>query len=559
LELREYARAVRRRWRLICAAVALTVAVTAGLTLNAPRTYRSSTVLFVAVTLGDNGPDAKVNRLNSYVALLTGPRIAEAVKAQLRLPSTVQQTQRKITAEVQPTTDLLVVTATDRSAARAASIATAAGDKLIALVRELEPPRADPSVPRPDANAAPVMVAPVTITVAQPAVTTRTPGQLPRNLGFAVVLGLLIGAAGTAVRESVHTTVSSERDLRRFPGLETVGVISLEREARVKGFGRGQHPDKALAEAFRKLRTRLPGQGRPEQAVAPACLLLTSPVPRAGTTATACGLAIALAETGSRVVLVDANLRGPGIGTYLAVDTVKGLADVLAGSATVGDVLCDWGNGRLQVLPAGCPLGDPGELLAAPALADTIRTLTVNFDVVIIDAPPILSVADAAVLTALTSGVLLVVRAGKTRTEQVERSVAILRGVGAPLVGAVLNALPRKLRGEASWGRANQPEPSRQATETAVLPVTSTADTNPERAGLEGERGPARGRASVDITAVSARGRARVVPGFVVPGPVVPGAVVPGPFVPGPREPATAEGEHRPAALEGSKEQKTLE
>jgi hypothetical protein len=63
----------------------------------------------------------------------------------------------------------------------------------------------------------------------------------------------------------------------------------------------------------------------------------------------------------------------------------------------------------------------------------------------------------------------------------------------------------------------------------------------------------------VDITAVSARGRARVVPGFVVPGPVVPGAVVPGPFVPGPREPATAEGEHRPAALEGSKEQKTLE
>src|SRR5262249_58043088 len=103
--------------------VVLTVGVTAALTKTVAPTYRSSTVLFVSSSTTDSGsPDAGTSRLNSYVALLTGPRIATAVKAQLRLPLSAKQIQKKIKAEVQPGTNLLVVTATDRSAKQSRDI-----------------------------------------------------------------------------------------------------------------------------------------------------------------------------------------------------------------------------------------------------------------------------------------------------------------------------------------------------------------------------------------------------------------------------------------------------
>jgi capsular exopolysaccharide synthesis family protein len=505
VELREYLRAIRRRWRLIFIMVVLTVGATAALTMKVAPTYKSSTTLFVSMSTPDNGGDpGSSSRLNSYIALVTGPRIATSVKTQLRLPLSVKDIQKKLSAQVQPGTNLLVVTATDRSATEARNISTAAANRLIAVVKELEPTPVGATTP------------PVTITVAQEAVTSRTPQNLVRNLSFAAVLGLLLGAGGTALRETLHRTVTSERDLQRYVALDTVGVIALGSE--VGRRRRPRHPDGELAEAFRKLRTRLPfPTGQARTAIAPVSLLVTSSVPREGTTAITCGLAIALAETGSRVVLVDANLREPGVGAYLALDATRGLADVLAGAITVDVALRDWGNGRLQVLPAGFAVTDPGELLASPALAQTIGNLEDRFDIVLIDAPSLLSAADAAVLSKLASGVLLVVRAGRTRTEHVERATAILRGVGARLVGAVLNALPRKLRGGNQWRRVESTprwQPSEQPTALLAVPVT---DTGPPPDEIQPEDQPAPAPAEVGEppmgdTGSTVRGRARVLP-----------------------------------------------
>jgi capsular exopolysaccharide synthesis family protein len=481
--------------------VLLAIGVTAGLTLTGAPSYRSSMVLFV--TTGASDPDAKASRVNSYIALLTGPRVAGAVVTELRLPLSIKAVQDKITAEVQSGTDLLVVSATDSSAERSRAIVTTAAATLVALAKQLDPPSANPTGSGP----------PPSITIAQDAVTTRQPNDLGRNAGFSAALGLLIGAAAIAVRESTRKTVSVEEDLRRL-GLETVSVISLGGRSGKAGVGYA-----AIAEGFRRLRSLLPDIfGAASGGTRGRSLMLTASNPDEGTTAVACGLAIAMAETGSKVVLVDANLRTPGVGRYLSLDTSHGLADVLAGTAAVPDVLQDSLDGRLTVLPCGRQLPDPGELLASPALGATVRDLTGRFDVVLVDAPSLHAVADATVLSKVTDSALLVVRAGRTRTADVERSMDLLERVGAQLAGAVLNALPRKLPTGSGWNRSGQVAPASDPELVAGLfgdreatpGTTATTGAEPDDATVWGQ--------ARDVDVAPARGRARVVNGTITAG-----------------------------------------
>jgi capsular exopolysaccharide synthesis family protein len=418
MELREYVRAGRRGWIWIAVPVLLAVVIAAGLTLSRPAAYRSSMVLFV--TTGADDADAGASRLNSYIALLTGPQVARGVVTKVGQGLTPEGVAGHLTAQVQDGTDLLLVTATDPSADRSKAMVRAATAELVALVKKLNPASGTDG-PRP------------AVSVAQDAVTTREPDGLIRNVGFSAVLGLLVGAIAVAVREATRKTVSEEDDLRRL-GIGTVGVIAIGSR-----YGRNAQPDVELAEGFRRLRSLLPDLADGTS------LLLTGANRKEGTTAVACGLAIAMAETGARVLLVDANLRTPGVGRYLSLDPGPGLAEVLAGTEAVADVLCKPLDGRLTVLPPGGYTPDPGEALASPRLAATLQDLGRRFDVVLVDAPPLTGVADATVLSKVTDETLLVVRANRTRTADVRRAADLLERVGAHLAGAVLNALPRRL------------------------------------------------------------------------------------------------------------------
>jgi capsular exopolysaccharide synthesis family protein len=428
VELREYVRACRRRWLWIVLPVLIAAGAAAGLTLTAAPAYRSSTVLFVTTSSTD--PDATASRLNSYIALITGPRVAQNVADKLGNGVTADQVQKNLTAQVQAGTDLLVVSAVDPDQGTSRAMVTAASSTLVTLAAELDPPATATQQGNPTPK----------VSIAQQPVTTRDPGNLVRNIGFSAVLGLLIGAAAVAVREATARTAADEDDLRRL-GLPAVGTIALGGRS-----GRGHHPDEALAEAFRRLRSLLPDVAALSRTNARGTsLVLTASGPKEGTTAIACGLAVAVAETGARVVLIDANLRSPGVGRYLALDGGPGLADVLTGDIGLPEALRETLDGRITVLPPGKGRLDPGELLASPALLSTLRYLTERYDAVIVDAPSLHGVADAVVLSKVADGALLVVRANKTRTGEVERSKDLLERVGARLVGAVLNALPKKL------------------------------------------------------------------------------------------------------------------
>src|SRR5262249_51327776 len=155
-----------------------------------------------------------------------------------------------------------------------------------------------------------------------------------------------------------------------------------------------------------------------------------------GKTTTTCNLAIALAQGGARVCLVEGDLRRPCFAEYLGVESAAGLTSVLIGAVDLDDVLQPWGDGRvgdgrIEVLPRGPVPPNPSELLGSRGMADIIDTLSARFDIVLIDAPPLLPVTDAAVLATRADGTLVVACVGRTRREELRRAVEALHAVDA--------------------------------------------------------------------------------------------------------------------------------
>lgn len=149
---------------------------------------------------------------------------------------------------------------------------------------------------------------------------------------------------------------------------------------------------------------------------------------------------------------MEADLRRPRLGEYLGLEGAIGLTDALVGRAELDDLLQPWGDGQLRVLTSGPTPPNPSELLGSQQMADLLRELEAQADLVILDAPPLLPVTDAAVLAAQASGAMVVVRSGQTTREQASRAVEILRGVDAHVYGVVLNMVPTKGPGAYRYG-----------------------------------------------------------------------------------------------------------
>ena len=158
-----------------------------------------------------------------------------------------------------------------------------------------------------------------------------------------------------------------------------------------------------------------------------------------GKSTTAVNLAIALAEAGKRVVLVEADLRRPRVARYLDLEGGLGLTDVLAGQASIWEVLQDWGASGLSVLPSGSSAPNPSELLGSANMVKLLDELRAGFDTVLIDTPPLLPVTDAAVAAVHADGALLVTRHRRTTRAQLTRAVDALNSVDARVLGCVFN------------------------------------------------------------------------------------------------------------------------
>ena len=168
-------------------------------------------------------------------------------------------------------------------------------------------------------------------------------------------------------------------------------------------------------------------------------IAVTSALQGEGKTTLSCNLAIALAEAGWRVLLVDADLRRPKVADYLGLDGGVGLTDVLVGDVQVGDVVQRWGENSLLVLPSGSAPPNPSELLGSKAMADLLLALRESADIVVIDTAPLLAVTDGVVVAVQADGALLVTQQGRTSRTQVAAAARSLHSVSVRLLGCVLN------------------------------------------------------------------------------------------------------------------------
>ncbi len=198
-------------------------------------------------------------------------------------------------------------------------------------------------------------------------------------------------------------------------------------------------PHGPRAEAFRSLRTNLQFV---DVANHPRSIVFTSSLPGEGKTTTAANLAISMAAAGARVCAIEGDLRRPRLLRYMGLEGSVGLTNVLIGQAELADVLQPFGDTSLQVLGAGQIPPNPSELLGSETMASLISTLEKMFDYVIIDAPPVLPVTDATVLSTLTGGTVVVAGCGVVNKEQLTRSLEALRGVKGDVMGIVVNRNP---------------------------------------------------------------------------------------------------------------------
>jgi polysaccharide biosynthesis transport protein len=302
------------------------------------------------------------------------------------------------------------------------------------------------------------------IRIVDPAMIPSTPSRpaKTRNIALAFLVGLVGGIGLALLREYLDNTVKTPDDVETLARLPSLAVVPAFGEgaaaARRTGFLRttttsvngyekrielvAQHlPKSQMSEAFRALRTALL-LSQPDRP--PQVILVTSALPREGKTTAAANLAVTLAQLGDSTVLVDADLRKPGVGRLLDLGTGKyaGLSSYLAGVSSLDLVTVPHpAIANLAAIPTGPLPPNPADLLSSHRLSEAIAELRKKYKFVVIDSPPIMAATDAVILSVQTDGVLLVVRSGETPKEAFSRTRDLLISVKSHLLGVVLNAV----------------------------------------------------------------------------------------------------------------------
>jgi capsular exopolysaccharide synthesis family protein len=443
LELRQVLAALRAGWWIVAVGLLLGGLVALLSSLLQTPLYTSRTQLFVSTTDSTStsaaytGSQLSEQRVTSYAQLVGGEELADRVVRQLGLEASTAAIANEITATPVPDTVLIDVTVTDPSATRAERIAEAIGAEFPRFVAQLEQPTGGG-------------VSPVKVTVTDPpeAATNPSSPRTTRGLLFGLGVGALLGCAVAVARIRFDRTVRDTDELAGLAAAPVIGVI-LRDDSLQKKHVIDRNSSTRTAEAFRQLRTNLQFLNVDDP---PKVIMISSAVPSEGKTTVAVNLALTLAEAGRSVTLVEGDLRRPRVTRYLGMVGGAGLTNILAGSAEVEDVLQPYGEGDLRVIAAGPTPPNPSELLASSHMFKLIDDLRGKNDFVLIDAPPLLPVADASGLAVIVDGVVLSVRYGSTKKEQLQQTRATLDRVGARTLGVILNIVPPKAEVTSAYG-----------------------------------------------------------------------------------------------------------
>lgn len=431
---------LRRRWSWLLAGVLVGLTVSVVGSVTAPRLYTAESGLFFTLEYGNSAGDLAQgsNYLQSQVAsfalLAETPTVLGPAGEALEVAADGRSLAGQVSASVVPETVVVRIAATDPSPARAAAVANAVAAQLERAVEDLSPAGEDGS---PAVRA--TTVAPAGV----PSVPVSPRSSL--NLAVGVLAGVLLGCGASLVRDRLDNRVRDAAVVADLTGIPVVGSIPTRPSRSAPGAAVDTDPHGVVAEAFRQLRTNLQfvGMQAEDQGVA-RILAVTSSRPGEGKSTVSVDLAATLAETGARVLLIDADLRRPAIADRLGLEASAGLTTVLLGRAPVADLVQEWGTGGLHVLASGPVPPNPSELLGSPAMRRLLERLRDDYDHIVVDTAPVLPVADAAILSRSVDGLLVLANVKRVRRAQLSETLRSLAHVEATVLGVVLNQVHRE-------------------------------------------------------------------------------------------------------------------
>lgn len=270
--------------------------------------------------------------------------------------------------------------------------------------------------------------------------------NLVRNLLLGAIAGAVLAGALSLLRKAFDAKVRTQRDVETMTGTSALAVVPDSKD--LQKVGSAGIVGGPAGEAMRQLRTNLRFVSVDSP---PRSVVITSPTPGDGKSTIAAHLARLMAAAGEKVVLIDCDLRRPTQADQFGVDGAIGLTQVIAGDVALEDALVDTSIDGLQVLTAGRTPPNPSELLSSRTMRALVDRLSEDH-IVILDAPPVLAVTDAALVGALADGVILVTRMGVNHKAQLEQCSKLLKQANSTLLGAVLNRASLKTMGDVVYG-----------------------------------------------------------------------------------------------------------
>mgnify|MGYP001736522745 FL=1 len=456
----EFFRTTRANLWLLIIGIIVGAAAGFGYASLQPKVYAASSSGYV--TVGESGTvdvlsgsTAAKERARSYAAIVSSEAVAQKIKQNTpELSLTTGQIRSSLTATAGDNAALITVSAQASSPKNAQLLANSALQATADYIKEIEqnPGNAQALVngdsnaaATPSANGNTVRVIPLNNASVNPPLVSPNYQQ---NTLIGAVIGLVVVYTAIFLRRALDQRIRTRDDATKATGASILGVLPVSEDLNEENIVNGDTDDHIAQESIRQLRTNLRFVNVDTP---PRSFIVTSAVPGEGKSTVSLSLARSLADAGSPVILIDADLRRPTVAKKLKLDAKVGLTQVLAGQVEIANAVHQLGDSNLFVLPAGRIPPNPSELLGSDKMRQLIKELSEEF-IVVVDVPPLLPVTDASLLSHSVDGVILVGSIGRSHREQMTEASSILKKVNANLFGLVLNRAPRKGLGNSYYG-----------------------------------------------------------------------------------------------------------